>query len=60
LRREAAEATAQSMLDMQTAFDNKLAEMDTTIKIVQEGQTLNDRNIQLLMTNMNMLGDQMH
>ena len=33
--------------------------MDTTIKTVHEGQTLNERNIQLLMKKMNMLGEKM-
>jgi len=59
LRWEAAEATAQSLLDMQTTVDKKLTEMDTTIKIVHKGQTLNDKNIQLLMNKMNILGEQM-
>ena len=59
MRREAAEATAQLLLDMQTTVNHKLTEMDTTIKIVHEGKTLNSKNIQLLMTKINMLGDQM-
>jgi len=57
MRREAAEVVAQSLLDIQTTVNDKLTEMDTTIKIVREGKTLNDRNIQLLIKKMNMLGE---
>ena len=57
LRREATEATAQLLLDIQTTANDKLTAMDTTIKIVHEGHTLNDTNIQILMKKMNMLGD---
>ena len=65
LRREAAEANAKSLLDMQkemnhkqTAMDNKLTEMDTTIRTVHEGQTINDTNIQLLMRKLDVFGEQ--
>ena len=59
LRREAAEVTAQYLLDMQRTVNKTLTEMDTTTKIVHEGQILKDRSIQLLMKKFNMLGEQM-
>lgn len=59
LRREAAEDTAQYLLDMQSKVNNKLMEMDTTFMLVHEGKTLNDTSIQLLMKKMNILGEQL-
>lgn len=44
---------------MQIQVNNKLVDMDRTIKIAHEGQTLNDTNIQLLMKNKDLFGEQM-
>ena len=59
LRKEAAEANAKSLLSMQEKVNERLTAMDTTIKCVHEGQTLNDRNIQTMMTKMDIFGRQM-
>ena len=57
LRKKAAEKNEQSLLSIQTQVNNKLVEMDRTIKIAHECQTLNDTNIQLLMENMDLFGE---
>ena len=44
---------------MQEKVNKRLTVMDTTIKCVHEGQTLNDRNIQIMMTKMDLFGQQM-
>ena len=44
---------------MQEEVNERLMEMDTTIKCMHEGQTLNDRNIQTMMTKMDLFGRQM-
>ena len=59
LRKEAAAANAKSLADMQKTVDRRLTEMDTTIKIVHEGQTSNDTNIHIMMTKMDLFGAQM-
>ena len=59
LRKEAAEATEASLASMQKEVNDKLTMMDSTIRTVHEGQTLNDKNIQLLMKKMDILGEQM-
>ena len=52
-------ANAKSLADMQKTVDARLQEMDTTIKIVHEGQTSNDTNIHIMMTKMDLFGEQM-
>ena len=66
MRREAAKAIAQSLLDMQTAMnkkqtemDGKLVMMDQTIWTVYKGKKLNVENIQLLMQQFAAFGAQM-
>ena len=59
LRKEAAEANERSLMEMQEKVNDCLQEMDTTIKIVHEGQTLNDKNIQMMMTKMDIFSEQM-
>jgi len=66
LRCEAAATNSKSLLNMQTAMntkqtaiDNKLSMMDKTIRTVHEGQKLNDDNIQLLMKQFKVFGEQM-
>ena len=59
LRKEAAEANERSLMAMQEKVNSKLQEMDNTIKIVHEGQTLNDKNIQMMMTKMDIFSAQM-
>ena len=59
MRKAAAEANAQSLMDMQRQVDERLKDMDKTIKIVHEGQTSNDANIQTMMTKMDLFGVQM-
>jgi actin-related protein len=44
---------------MQKEVNDKLTMMDSTIRTVHEGQTLNDKNIQLLMKKMDILGEKM-
>ena len=59
LRKEAAESTEASLLVMQKEVNDRLTMMDSTIRTVHEGQTLNDRNIKLLMKKMDLFGEQM-
>ena len=59
LRKAAVEANAQSLVDMQRQVDERLQDMDKTIKIVHEGQTSNDANIHIMMTKMDLFGAQM-
>ena len=47
------------MTHIQTKVNEKLTEMDRTIKIVHEGKTLNDTSIQLLIKRMDIFGAQM-
>jgi hypothetical protein len=44
---------------MQKEVNDRLTMMDSTIRTVHEGQTLNDKNIQLLMKKMDIFGEQM-
>ena len=59
LRKAAVEASEKSLLKMQTKVDNYLQEMDMIIKVAHEAQTLNDQNIQTMMTKMDIFGCQM-
>ena len=59
LRKVAAEASEKSLMEMQMKVDSRLEAMDQTIKGVHEGQTLNDQNINIMMTKMDIFGRQM-
>ena len=54
LRNEAAEANKRSLIEMQSKVNDHLKEMDTAIKCVHEGQSLNDKNIQMMMSKMDL------
>ena len=59
LRKVAAEESKKSLLAMQIKVNTRLEAMDATIKGVHEGQSLNDKNINSMMTKMDIFGRQM-
>ena len=54
-----AEESEKSLLAMQVKVNTRLEAMDATIKGVHEGQSLNDKNINSMMTKMDIFGRQM-
>ena len=59
LTKTATEENTKSLVNIQRKVDDRLQEMDETIKIIHEGQTSNDTNIQIMMTKMDLFSAQM-